>query len=523
VKVADGQCPKLGRQPRVINDLLQFQHPEFIIQGLAEIEKRSPDMKNMKSQSGQALILIAFAMVGLIAVTALAVDGGRAYEDRRHAQNAADTASLAAALAKLKTPAGGNEILNAKNAAKARATSNGYTNGVNNATVEVNFCNESGVTCNGLPAGANKADYIRVKITSIINTTFAKVIGRQQLTNVVEAIAKASGTTSSASGGGSGYGITALKDSGTGLDFSGSGDFYIDGSIATNADLDLAGSGTVHITQDFIAAGKLTDTGTTDWLIDGDVWVNGFQKTGSHGWTVGGTFFDNKNFSVGGSAYLTAGTLQVVGTAATNGNVTPWPPQSVASQAPTYLTDPYASVLNPPANPGGCNSISHGAGTLTLDPGCYTSITQAGGGTLKLNDGIYYIIGDFTVKGTSNLDAPHVMIYMESGAFKQSGSGDVILGPTTISPYAGLTMYVDRNNANDVTLNGSGTAAINGTIYAPNSAYKLTGSYSSVVSDSQIICSWADIQGSGDFNLVYDPANNYNPTPPGSPEIQFIQ
>jgi len=51
------------------------------------------------SEKGQALILIALAAIGLFAFTALAIDGSRVYSDKRHAQNAADTAALAGALA----------------------------------------------------------------------------------------------------------------------------------------------------------------------------------------------------------------------------------------------------------------------------------------------------------------------------------------------------------------------------------------------------------------------------------------
>jgi hypothetical protein len=52
------------------------------------------------AERGQALILIALAAIGLVAVTALAIDGSAKYSDRRHAQNAADASSLAAALEK---------------------------------------------------------------------------------------------------------------------------------------------------------------------------------------------------------------------------------------------------------------------------------------------------------------------------------------------------------------------------------------------------------------------------------------
>ncbi len=59
-------------------------------------------MKLKSSERGQALVLIAFAAVGLFAFTALAIDGSRVYSDRRHAQNAADTSALAAALARIR-------------------------------------------------------------------------------------------------------------------------------------------------------------------------------------------------------------------------------------------------------------------------------------------------------------------------------------------------------------------------------------------------------------------------------------
>ncbi|HEY5668948.1 MAG TPA: Tad domain-containing protein, partial [Anaerolineales bacterium] len=46
-------------------------------------------------EKGQALVLITLAMVVLLGFTALAIDGGMVYSDRRHAQNAADASSLA--------------------------------------------------------------------------------------------------------------------------------------------------------------------------------------------------------------------------------------------------------------------------------------------------------------------------------------------------------------------------------------------------------------------------------------------
>src|SRR5215510_16284807 len=55
-----------------------------------------------KSERGQALIIIAIALVVLGGLMALVVDGGNVFLDRRNAQNAADSAALAAALARIR-------------------------------------------------------------------------------------------------------------------------------------------------------------------------------------------------------------------------------------------------------------------------------------------------------------------------------------------------------------------------------------------------------------------------------------
>ena len=49
-----------------------------------------------RKQQGQAIVIIAAALVGLLALVALAVDGGNAFAQRRNAQNAADGAAMAA-------------------------------------------------------------------------------------------------------------------------------------------------------------------------------------------------------------------------------------------------------------------------------------------------------------------------------------------------------------------------------------------------------------------------------------------
>jgi len=134
-------------------------------------------------ESGQALVIIALAAVGLFAFAALAIDGSMVFSDRRHAQNAADTAVLDAALTYVRV---GDWVTEGK----ARATSNGYDDNGTTNTVEVELCSVSIDPCDSLPVGANPAEYIQVQITSQVSTFFARVIGIDQVTNAVEAVAK---------------------------------------------------------------------------------------------------------------------------------------------------------------------------------------------------------------------------------------------------------------------------------------------------------------------------------------------
>jgi Flp pilus assembly protein TadG len=159
--------------------------------------------KSKTTERGQALILIAFAIIGLAAIVGLAIDGATVFSDQRHAQNAADTAAMAAALAKVDTLAAAETdgsisttpavcASNAMSGASdvcvelvleglGRADDNGYDNFTNN-TVSIYSPPVDGYY-------EDNDDYIQVFITSTVNTTFMKVIGRNQFTHTVQAVA----------------------------------------------------------------------------------------------------------------------------------------------------------------------------------------------------------------------------------------------------------------------------------------------------------------------------------------------
>ena len=130
-----------------------------------------------RSSRGQALIIIVIALVGIVGMIGLAIDGGNAYLDRRTAQNAADSAALAGAIARL---SGGEDWVGAT---IASAAVNGYNNdGVTN-TVQVYSPPKDG-------PHAEDVEYMEVIITSNVRTYFANVVGRSEITNVVSAVAR---------------------------------------------------------------------------------------------------------------------------------------------------------------------------------------------------------------------------------------------------------------------------------------------------------------------------------------------
>jgi len=138
------------------------------------------------TEKGQALIIIALSIVVLFGFAALAVDGSMSFSDRRHAQNAADSAALAGALTYGRN---GNNTAMITKATKDRAAGNSYDDNGTTNTVTVTLTDVPNGECPGKAPGKD----IEVKIVSIVNTSFARVLGWNQFTNVVTATARGCG------------------------------------------------------------------------------------------------------------------------------------------------------------------------------------------------------------------------------------------------------------------------------------------------------------------------------------------
>jgi len=89
--------------------------------------------RRTRGERGQVLVVFALALVAIVAMTGLVLDGGSTFVQRRDQQNVADAAVMAAAYAFAMTGDTGD----ASTAAQYAASQNGYTDGTGGVSVTV--------------------------------------------------------------------------------------------------------------------------------------------------------------------------------------------------------------------------------------------------------------------------------------------------------------------------------------------------------------------------------------------------
>jgi hypothetical protein len=217
------------------------------------------------------------------------------------------------------------------------------------------------------------------------------------------------------------------------------------------------------------------------------------------------------------------------------GNVPVPTPATTAIPTATYSCTSACGLL--PSGTYGNISLG-GNGSLTIPPGTYSGISVIGGATLTLETGNYFITGPFTVGGTGGAsvqEAGGVMLYFTcssgspptiaacaaggqaGGSLSLGGTGELDLQPQSTGPYAGLTVFYDRNNNAGMTLNGTPNLTVEGTIYAKDSALSLSGTPQPTTINSLIIVSSAQINGNGNLTVNYNATQNI--APPGVPYL----
>ena len=408
-------------------------------------------MKPQSSEKGQVLILIAFGAIALIAFAALAIDGSMLFSDRRHAQNAADSSALAGALAHAR----GNDITTA---ATDRATSNGYQDDGVLKDVTVAIVDAPSGVC---PANVEGKD-ITVTIVSTINTTFARVLGRNQLTNTVTATSRACGTY-------------------TGPPFDG------------NAIVSLAPSGVGYDAH-----------GTPDWTITGGgILVNSSSSPSA---TCGGDAgVISPSVTSVGSQNFTCHTVTV-------GTETEGVPQVIPSN--------YMSLF--PREPV-CDGTAYQSGGQWHPQAGFDGSTVAFNGDMDFAPGLYCVTnspGPFH----GAISGVNVTFYVTSSNFSMTfnGGGNLTASAPTSGDYDGVLMYLapqfDANgnllNTQAMDMRGNGTGDVVGSIIAPSADITMFGNSGTGAFRSQVIAYEVDSGGNADITIAYEPDDNYQATLP---------
>ncbi len=428
--------------------------------------------RNSPSERGQAMVLIALVIVGLIAITGLVVDGGMAYANRRQAQNAADSAVLAASLAKLRGD-------NYQYAALQQARENGYDDDSEQSEVQVHNPPISG------PYAGN-AQYIQVILTSRQPTYFGSVIGINQMTNTVEAVARAKPPEWNEIM--DGFAVISLAP---GSDCQKNIAFWAHGE----ATLELQGGGiwinSNHPTCAFVQRGN------------GSVAFN----DSSPFIIVGGASIQNPQLikrQVDGLGYMVK---------AEGGS---FPMQPIVGAVPVPYPPPF--VLPKPACGTKVAKVKDDGVTMT--PGNWDEDFPPEGVT-TLESGIYCINGDVRVNGSETLEGTGVVLYVEHGSVHFNGSATIDLAAPGGGPFEGLLMYLPIENDSIVVLNGNAESKFRGTILAPASLIRLAGNDSSYGFHSQIIGYYIELTGDSNLLVKYLDGQNYDAVI--SPSVEITQ
>jgi Flp pilus assembly protein TadG len=426
----------------------------------------------IRRERGQAIVLLALALVGLLGFAAVALDGGNIYTEQRRAQSAADNAVLAAAYQYMMGVTSTSTI-------SATALANALTNDYDNNSTS-NWVKFYRPPISGVYAGSS--DYMQVVITERVPTALAHLVYKGPFQLTVSSTARAVKAGPPVDGNA----VVSLAKDGCSV-------------IKTN------GNGNLVVSNGGVFANSVGDTNCGT----GAVVVNA---------AGGGSIVVNGDYDI-----------NVVDTshpAGGEGTILPWP---VNAGVEAISSDPLGDLEAPNCGPSQGAAPDNGS----IGPGSYTHI-NAKNGTLTLQPGLYCItdadIHAVDIQSSGVLAGTGVMIYLQSGGMSiQQGIMNLKAPSTTYNPtcasvlpweapntsvchYLGIVFYMDRNNPNDIALAGHAGWNIEGTIYAPSAEVELEGNGDWSVT-GQILSDTFAAGGNGDVQVFFNPDLIYIPQP----------
>ena len=398
------------------------------------------------SERGQAIIVIVFAIIGIVGISSLAIDGSNALIDRRKSETAASAAALAGALARI-------EGRDWRESALAAAKMNGYDNDGENSIVELNT-----PPINGPYAG--DAEYIEVIVTSNMRTYFGSIIGIPVVTSV-------------------GYAVAQTKPAEYGQMFDG----YALVSLAPHSECDKKKAFWLHNEPTIVLEGG-------GIFVNSDNDVCAFLQEGSGSIRVQ----DESPITVVGGASVQK--AQLISPAIVQ-------PGAIPISYPPAFQMPKIGCGSKIA------TIDLVTGTMTSgnyeEPGDFPPE-----GIHDLESGIYCISGDVVIGGGTRLTGNGVTLIVEQGEVRIAAEAEVDLSAPKNGNAAGLLIYMPLDNHSRIALNGNADSNFTGTILAPSADIRLNGPDSKHGFHSQIIGYYIEVDGQSKIVIKYEDEDNYN-------------
>lgn len=452
------------------------------------------------SEKGQILILLVLVVIGLLGFTALAIDGGMIFADRRYTQSAADAASLAGAGAAaelvqtndidfVKWLCSSSILQSSVSVAGQKAIESALANDYQDVREypDIGIDGQVNVTC------YDEGEYIDVEVTLFrqTNTSFVHLFTGGEMRNTVYSKTRVRPVLKA----GSGAAIVSLglgcKQNVGGVEFWGN---------------------------------------TEDNLINSGVWSNScVDVLKPYNVTIDGQINCHEGYTCPTDDYAYVN------------------PES--DYHPLTDDELYPGFGERCTEAGRTDYGSYHNGSGHITPGNYSLIKQTTGG-LIMDPGLYCISGDLELNTNSNNNDPEcdpddplydptnpdcgiilaegVTIYFTGSAITlNGGAGTILTAPNSPDhpPINGaeedLLLYVPPSVTAKIYINGNADNVFGGTLYAPSSPIEILGNSTSedpATMNVSIIGLRVDV--SGNSNLVIEYMSDMDATRPSYLQVQ---
>ncbi|MBN2147012.1 MAG: Tad domain-containing protein [Anaerolineales bacterium] len=403
-------------------------------------------------EQGQAIVFLIVGLVVFLGFVGLAIDGGMAYADRRHTQNAADSAALAAAgllALEMDNQSVGYSSMDCNSGAMQTAIVSGVQAAISRAAANGFAIDSSYADGNGVQTQCFTTDYgytdryidVTVRISDTTTTSFAHLFIPDALQINTEAVSRVRPRMPLAFGNA----IVALNPADcsgnqNGAKFHGDPAVYVTGGgIWTN--------------------GCLRGVGNIDVVVDppepGIHYVSDYDG--------GGSFVpapQDEDFVL--------------------------PPESYEIDAPDCSQTPYNNVTD----------------SWLLDHS-------------PLSPGLYCVTGAIKINGGDVLRGSDVTIVILDGDMKINGNAEVQLDapPRNPDPWPavpGILFYIPPSNSNRIQINGNSSSYFEGTVLGTAATIDVLGTGSVDAFRAQIIGWNVEVGGTADTYVNFQEQNMYS-------------